>query len=347
MRHVGRGTFTFGQSSARGASDDESARSAGCSDTVTPAEGAGPWARRTSSADGCRASVLGHSPQQLVVPVEPSVELSGRRLSADRLRRLRRAGPLRPASVGGPAGGPAREHLPLVMVGNRTGGCVPRPYWWTTPQGAFELCQHLIHLGHREIRLCVDPAMMPAAAGGDGLPSGHGAKRPVPPSCVRDRPPLTRVWPWRRSGAVGRPPSICVGSNAAALVARGRTRRLARPLSLCCIPEPCDAARGAATITGYDVNADHLAHVDRRAARVRVSDVMAAGGDRAWGDCRPRVCAPVASPDPAQPTSRSPASPNSSSQRAPTAGSTRTSSGRDPSSSAGIDRTRWASPGSC
>jgi DNA-binding LacI/PurR family transcriptional regulator len=197
---------------------------------------------------------LGHEFQQLAVPTDTSIELCGRQLSADRLRALDGLAlfGLRPSAA--LLASAAREHLPLVMVGNRHGQVRTAAVLVDFAQGAFELCQYLIHLGHREIRLCVDPAMMPAAGAAEQGYRAAMLRNGLQPGPAYDAGSALAASDSARPTAI-----ICAGSNAAVFVAKNASAGSPGPLSLCCIPEPCDATPARQHITGYEMDSDQVA----------------------------------------------------------------------------------------
>ncbi len=257
VRHVGRGTFVYDP--RLGASEGNGQARALKFAYLTPVDGTRVCAeelyRRTADVLGA----LGHRLEQLPVPVEPSGELSGRGLSADRLRAFdgltlygaRPAAALLASII--------REHLPLVMVNNQHAQIRTAAVLVDYSQGAFELCEHLIRLGHREIRLCIDPLLMPAAENADmGYRAAMLRHGLAPLPFYRAQAPFD-------AGAVlagrqgNRPTAvICVGCEVASIL-QAASAQSPGALSVCCIPEPCDAATERQKLTSYEADPDRLA----------------------------------------------------------------------------------------
>jgi DNA-binding LacI/PurR family transcriptional regulator len=249
VRHVGRGTFVGRGVGAKSGSAPAERLTFGY---VVPADGLSACAQELYRRTAAVLRGLGHELQQLTIPQESSGELSGRRLSADRLRAfdgLALFG-FRPSSA--LLASAAREHIPLVMAGNQHEQMRTAAVLVDYAQGAFELCQHLIYLGHKEIRLCIDPALAPAA---DAAERGYRAAMQrnsltARPLCDGDAAML--------AGETGRPTAvICVGAAQVGMVLKSVQNRSS--LSLCCIPEPCDTAPAQQRVTSYEADADQLA----------------------------------------------------------------------------------------
>lgn len=251
VRHVGRGTFVAHDAVAKPGRDPTRSMTFGY---VIPADGVGPWAQELHCRTASILHELGHEFEQLAIPADVSAELNGRQLSADRLRALDGLAlfGLRPAASFLACA--AREHLPLVMVANRHEQARTAAVLVDYAQGAFELCQYLIHLGHREIRLCVDPALMPAAGGAEQGYRAAMLRNGLQPRPTCDANSVLATGESARPSAV-----ICIGSNSAALIAKGAAVGARGPLSLCCIPEPCDLMPARQHITSYEVDADRIA----------------------------------------------------------------------------------------
>lgn len=251
VRHVGRGTFVSGDGSAETRRRPTGRMNFGY---AIPADSAGPWAQELFRRTAAVLQVLGHHFEQFAVPADASVELCGRRLSADRLRALDGLAlfGLHPSAA--LLASAAREHLPLVMVGNRHEQVRTAAVVVDYAQGAFELCQHLIHLGHVAIRLCIDPALLPAASAAE-----LGYRAAMLRNDLEPRPvcPAECIW----SAEETAPPTavLCVGALTAAAVSKAASAQSVRPVSLGCIPEPADTTPARQRLTSYEVDAGQLA----------------------------------------------------------------------------------------
>jgi DNA-binding LacI/PurR family transcriptional regulator len=258
VRHVGRGTFvsSSGTSEEQGRVHSRPLKFG----YLTPVDNARGCAQELCKRTAALLEPMGHGMEPLSLPVEPSGELSGRCLSADRLRAfdglaLYGARPSAEllASI-------SREHLPLVMVNNQHPLVRTAAVLLDYAQGAFELCQHLIYLGHREIRLCVDPMLMPAAAQAD-----TGYRAAMQRNGLSPRPMYGTAGPFDGGPALaaerGNPPTaiICIGCEIVPALSEAAAALNIKDLSLCCIPEPCDSATERLQLTSYEADAGLIA----------------------------------------------------------------------------------------
>jgi DNA-binding LacI/PurR family transcriptional regulator len=249
VRHVGRGTFVSRSTGGKSGSVPAEQLTFGF---VVPAEGLNACAQELYRRTAAVLRGQGHELQQITIPNEARGELSGRRLSADRLRAFDglalfgfRPCPALLASA-------AREHVPVVMAGNQHDQLRTAAVLVDYAQGAFELCQHLIYLGHKEIRLCIDPVLAPAAEAAE-----RGYRAAMQRNGLHTRPVCDGDAALIASDS-GRPTAIiCVGSAPLTAVLKAAHNRSA--LSLCCIPEPCDTAPVQQRITSYEADPDQLA----------------------------------------------------------------------------------------
>jgi DNA-binding LacI/PurR family transcriptional regulator len=192
----------------------------------------------------------------------PNGELSGRDLRADRLRGYEGLVlcSLRPAED--LLAHVSRRHLPLVMVNNhhpqvRTAAVLP-----DYSQGAFELCQHLIQLGHERIRLVVDGACLPAAAAAEG-----GYQAAIQRFGARAFPSIT-IDPSSREdqlmeAVVGTQATaiVCAGARPAVILDRSRRPDASdERMSIGCIPQAGDATAADAGLTAYETDPRQVAH---------------------------------------------------------------------------------------
>jgi DNA-binding LacI/PurR family transcriptional regulator len=159
IRHVGRGTFVAGE--------ENSASSTGVGPRafgwVGPGRGGASRAEDGFSLAEPIIRDRGHQLQAFTVQPGSHRELPDDALSAAGLREL---GGLLVAGVHPSAAFLAhlnRWHLPVVLVGNGHPEVKVSAVLPDYAQGAFELCQHLVQLGHRDIRLLIDADLMPAA----------------------------------------------------------------------------------------------------------------------------------------------------------------------------------------
>lgn len=177
VRHVGRGTFVA-DSVQNGAASRASAylliAPEACASDLLDELQAGARARGqrvdriAAAVDGCEIPLSAVTPGQL--RSYAGVIFFGGRPSFELLADLH------------------RRHLPVVMVGNaheriRTHLVLP-----DYAQGVFELTQHLIHLGHREIALLLAPESLPAASGAEA-----GYRAAVHRNGLRARPAVLGV----------------------------------------------------------------------------------------------------------------------------------------------------------
>jgi DNA-binding LacI/PurR family transcriptional regulator len=257
VRHIGRGTFVA-RSAPAGSQDGPAAQLT--FGYLVPAEGMRPCAAELWKLTAAAFERRGHSLELMTVPVDSSTELSGRKLSADRLRAfdgLALFG-FRPSSA--LLASTSREHVPLVMVNNQHGQIRTAAVLVDYAQGAFELCQHLIYLGYNEIRLCVDPAMMPAAGMAETGYRAAMQRNGLTPGELAGTKTVFDAGSALAGGDGNQPTGvICVGSEVAASVMKAVEARTGGPVSVCCIPEPCDTAALRQPITTYEVKPDQIA----------------------------------------------------------------------------------------
>lgn len=203
VRHVGRGTFV-----ADGVQDGRAARTSAYL-LVAPED------CQSDLIDQLEASVRGRGQRmdRVAAPVE-ACEIPLTAVTPGQLRGY--------AGVMLFGGQPSfelladlhRRHLPVVMVGNahdriRTHLVLP-----DYAQGVFELTQHLIHLGHREIGLVLSPESLPAASWAEA-----GYRAAVQRNSLRTRPAiLATADPELRALLTGDEAVtavVCVGHTAA------------------------------------------------------------------------------------------------------------------------------------
>lgn len=255
VRHVGRGTFVSDGSAPGGSSRRK---------LLTYAWVCGPRADSASVASIHRAAETqirerGHRLVTVRVPEAPDGEISESAVTPGQLRSwdgvvlVGRTTDRLLADL-------HRRHLPTVIVSNtheriRTSVVLP-----DYGQGAFELAQYLVRLGHRRIRLVLSRRLMPAAgvadAGYRAALQRHGL-RPVTCCVVDDGFKLSSIL-----GNEERPTAlVCVGEELATRAFSGSeaVEGPASRLSVCAIPEPGQQLTEPA-FTAYETQAPDLAH---------------------------------------------------------------------------------------
>ncbi len=154
-----------------------------------------------------------------------------------------------------------RRHLPVVMIQNaheriRTSVVLP-----DYAQGAFELAEYLVRLGHEQIGLLISRELLPAASTAE-----HGYRAALERSALRPVAPavIDADFDWRKLLATDARPSalICVGAevaSSAAAQAHEAGLRLPAMLGVCAMLE---AGRHGVdhALTAYEVNAESIAH---------------------------------------------------------------------------------------
>lgn len=155
-----------------------------------------------------------------------------------------------------------RRHLPLVTVNNRHEQITTSAVLPDYASGAFELCQHLVQLGHREIQLLIHADMWPAAAGAE---SGYRAAMQRHGLRPRSVPPADGAieWPSLIQTKPGPTALICVGAGLAVAAHEWALKAgltLPSMLSLVALPEPGETCLAELSVTAYEVSADRLLH---------------------------------------------------------------------------------------
>jgi LacI family transcriptional regulator len=154
-----------------------------------------------------------------------------------------------------------RRHLPCVLVQNTHERIRTSAVLTDYAQGAFELTQYLVRLGHEQIRLVISADLAPAACAAEaGYRAALQRNGLRAAACTWAEPGFR--WDGLLS-AVDRPTAlICVGSALARdAVLKAAAGNVAIPsrLSLCALCEPGEPLVDPA-ITSYEVRAEDIAH---------------------------------------------------------------------------------------
>jgi DNA-binding LacI/PurR family transcriptional regulator len=256
VRHVGRGTFV---ASREDVIEDTSIkpRTFGWV-TVGPSNQASGQELYLQAAAALHTQ--GHRLQKLDVQGETADPLSDRALTPGQLREL--SGLIlfaaRPSEQF--LANLNRRRVPAVIANNRHDTIRTPAVFADYVHGAFELTQHLIQLGHREVLLVIDAGLLPAAR---DAKAGHQA--------AMQRYGLTPREPIWAAGSVdgtdllrgpNRPTAlICVGSKVALWAIQEVAQAgLSVPddLSVAAIPEPGAPQAGEQQLTAYEVPADRI-----------------------------------------------------------------------------------------
>jgi LacI family transcriptional regulator len=255
VRHVGRGTFVADGLEAGGASARKSCTYA----WLTPSgkNSAAPRQELFEQAAELFRS-KGHRLEQCVAKVDGSGELSEGSLSPGQLRGWDGIVLFGARPSSDLLADLYRRHLPLVAVNNhheriRTALVVP-----DYAQGAFELCEHLIHLGHTAIGLLTSAELLPAAAAAASGYQGALQRRGLP---VRPALTVDREFDWRRLFLTQDRPTaiICVGASLSVQAikqAASAGLKLPTTLSVSKLPEPGESDFGGMEdwpLTAYEV----------------------------------------------------------------------------------------------
>ena len=257
VRHVGRGTFVAGREEVI---EDTSIkpRTFGWVTVVGPSNQASGRALYLQAAAALQAQ--GHRLQKLDVQGDAADVLSDRVLTPGQLREV--SGLIlfaaRPSEQF--LANLNRRHVPAVIANNRHDTIRTPAVVADYVHGAFELTQHLIHLGHREVQLVIDAGLLPAACDAN---TGHQA--------AMQRYGLTPREPIWAAGSVDgtdllrgpdRPTAlICVGIEVALQAIQEVAQaglRVPDDLSVAAIPEPGAPQAGEQQLTAYEVPADRI-----------------------------------------------------------------------------------------
>lgn len=254
VRHVGRGTFVSGGAGVGSASRRKLMTyawlsCAGANDTSTLLRQAEALIRER-----------GHRLIALAVPPGAAGEISEVTVTPGQLRSWDGV------ILASPAGERLladlhRRHLPCVMIQNtheriKTSTVLP-----DYAQGAFELTQYLVHLGHEQIHLLIDFNLLPAACVAE---AGYRAAllrnglQPVAFSTVVEGGSLGSVL----AGSDRPTAVICVGAALARrVVSEGLTTRssTSSPLSVCAVIEAGQSGADGA-LCAYEFDAGAIAH---------------------------------------------------------------------------------------
>jgi DNA-binding LacI/PurR family transcriptional regulator len=154
-----------------------------------------------------------------------------------------------------------RRHLPTVMASNtheriRTSAVLP-----DYAQGAFELTQYLVRLGHVKVRLMLAQDLLPAARVAEAGYRAALQRNGLEPLevCEVD---AAFDWSGLLSGDAKPSALLCVGADVgfmAQATAQAANCSVPGSLSLCTIPEPGRAEQVKGT-TAYELRCEDLAH---------------------------------------------------------------------------------------
>lgn len=155
-----------------------------------------------------------------------------------------------------------RRHIPSILINCRQDR-IKAPM--VTPdycQGAFELCEQQIRLGHRDVRLLVDEAcevaLPPAEIGYQAAMTRHGL-RGLPVETAG----IDYAWDQLLANPARGVALICVGAGMAVhAIEEGRRRGFTSPsmLSINALAEPGDGLLQARMVTGYEFPAEDVSH---------------------------------------------------------------------------------------
>jgi DNA-binding LacI/PurR family transcriptional regulator len=267
IRHVGRGTFVSGPARAAGPEVKPKARTFGY---LVAADESQPCSAELYRRIARLLDERGHRLEHVRLPLGPNGELSGRDVRADRLRAYDGMVMFAARPAEDLLAAVSRRHLPLVMVNNNHPTIRTAAVLMDYAHGAFELCQHLIHLGHTRIGLCMDPELLPAArsaeAGYQAAMRRYGLA-PQPVVSIDRAGSLEASLPTLKSD---QPTAmICIG--AAAILEACRTTSAtgatssngsnkSPAFSICCIAEPGDPLPAEHNLSTYDVDPDQVAY---------------------------------------------------------------------------------------
>lgn len=153
-----------------------------------------------------------------------------------------------------------RRHLPAVIINNRHETIRVPVVQSDYTHGAFELTQHLIQLGHQDIRLVIDSRLMPAANDAWG---GHRAAMGRYQLVALEPIQADIAFGWRTIlDCVERPTAlVCVGMELAiqaALAASEMGLAIPEQMSLAVIPEPGAPQAVEQRFTAYEVPSERL-----------------------------------------------------------------------------------------
>ena len=153
-----------------------------------------------------------------------------------------------------------RRHMPMVIANNRHETIRTPVVQADYAHGAFELTQHLIQLGHRDIRLAIDACLLPAA--GDAI-GGHQAAMGRYGLPTLDSIQVGTGMNWYAVLNVPKRPTalICVGTRSATEATRVAAEAgigVPDHLSLAAIPEPDASHDTEQRFTTYEVPSDRI-----------------------------------------------------------------------------------------
>ncbi len=257
VRHVGRGTFVAGHDGQAGAGGDRVLTFG----WVIPASGR--YAYRAEILEHARRLVAakGHRIERVDLPADAPIEVPPHLLGGSRLRGL--DGLVVHSAL--PSiellGHVHRQHLPVVLI-NHAHDRVKLPL--IAPdhvQGAFELCQHLIQLGHRRIqwlaRASAAPGAGEAAAGYRAAMQRYGLDA-LPARSAGKHLDWSEI-----SGGGLEPTAILCADAELAVAVRGSAAaagvEVPAQLSLSALCEPGDHLAGEHDITAYEVDPGRVA----------------------------------------------------------------------------------------
>ncbi len=155
-----------------------------------------------------------------------------------------------------------RRHVPLVIANNCHERIKTPVVLADYAQGGLELCQHLIHLGHREIQLLISPRLLPAAGAAE---NGYRATMHRYGLRPHEAQPTDDAFDWRHLlDSSCRPTAlICVGAAPAVEASsRARDAGLTMPsmLSISVLPEPGETIIEEQSLTAYEVAPARIVH---------------------------------------------------------------------------------------
>lgn len=153
-----------------------------------------------------------------------------------------------------------RRHLPVVIANNCHDQVKTPTVVADYAQGAFELSEHLIRLGHRDVQLLISSALLPAAKAAE---NGYLAAVRRYGLRVRETHCPDQGFDWSKVLSGGARPSglVCVGAKLAAEAStRAVNAGLTTPsmLSITALPKPGETGLEEKPITTYEVAPDRV-----------------------------------------------------------------------------------------
>lgn len=199
-----------------------------------------------------------------------------------------------------------RLHLPLVLVDVQHESIRTNCVVTDCAGGAFALCEYLIALGHRDIRLAIDPEWMPNASGAE-----LGYRSSMIRHALTSSPAIVAnavaAAPAVFGGQTAPAALVCVGTELAlAVVTEATRRRIQVPwdLSLAVLAEPGQSMPEHLGLTAYQIDAAAIANwvlylLGREGAGQMPQMIVVPGQVVDRGSCRPPL-SPTAPTSPAE-----------------------------------------------